>query len=115
MKKFARRIGRTKFLLLCFIPLGVAGFYLNGRLGLAAVMLGWCLGIIIYNRRENKQRLVKFLRRLTKLRLILLVKGIILVPIVAACTYYNGLPGFLASLLGIVVGQIICRRWLNLP
>ncbi len=112
MKKLIRRLGRTGFLILCFIPFGVWGLYYHGLAGLLAAMFGWWLGGVIYYRKENKRRLKRFLRRLSDLQLQLLVKGTICLPIVAAGVCYNGWLGLVASLLGIAVGEFICRKWL---
>ena len=96
MKKFFRRLG------------GVWGLYANGLLGLLAAMFGWWLGSVIYNWRDSRRWLKKFLSTHTELK----IKSIILVPIVAACVYRNGWRGLIASIVGIAVGEFICRRFL---
>lgn len=110
MKKFLRRFTRREFLLMIFIPFGVSGFYTGGWKGFFAALFGWLLGIVIYNRKENLRRLKNFLRRLTNFQIKLLVQSIICVPIIAACTYYNGLKGFIAAICGWCVGELISRR-----
>ena len=108
LRKFYRRIGKTRFLILCFIPFGVWGFCSNGWLGLFATMFGWWLGSVIYNWRENKRRLKNFFRTNTEIK----VKSIILIPVVLACVYHSGWKGLIAALVGIVVGEFICRRFI---
>ena len=65
------------------------------------------------SRKDNRRRLKSFLRSLTPFQLKVLVKGTILIPIVAACVWYAGWLGLIGSLLGIVVGEWICRRFLK--
>ena len=106
LRNFFRRLGKTRFLILCFIPFGAYGYYHDGWLGFFAAVFGWCLGGVIYNWKENKQRLKNFLRTNTSLK----VKSIILLPIVAVCTYLHGWQGLLAAILGWCVGELISRR-----
>ena len=61
-----------------------------------------------YNWRDSKRRLKNFLRTNTELK----IKSIILIPIVATCVYRNGWRGLVASIVGIAVGEFICRRYL---
>ncbi len=108
MKNFVRRLGKTRFLLLCFIPFGAWGVYYNGWVGLVTAILAWCFGNAIYNWQDSKRRLKKFFSTHTELK----VKAIIILPIMAACTYRSGWRGFIASLVGVAVGEFICRRYL---
>jgi len=107
MKKFLRRIGKTKFMILCFIVLVAISYYFNGWCGVLAAALGWFLGSVIYNWQESKQRLKKFFRTNTSLK----VKTIIFVPIAAVSTYNYGWKGFLTVCAGWCVGEIISRRF----
>ena len=112
MKKFLRRLGKMRVMIFCFVVLCAASYCFNGWLGLLSAMFGWWLGSVIYDWKENKRRLKRFLQRLSDLQLELLVKGSICLPIVAASIYYNGWLGLAASVVGIAVGEFICRRWL---
>lgn len=117
MKKFFRRLGKTRLILLCFIPFGVWGYCSHGWLGVLAAIIGWGvgwqLGKILYNRNDSKRRLKRFLQRRTDLQLKLLVKGTICIPVMIACVRYAGWLGLIGSLAGIFVGELICRRWLK--
>lgn len=111
IRNFFRRLGKTRFLLLWFIPFGVYGFCHNGRLGLLVAIIGYGLGWCLC---ENWKRIKnfqwkKFFRRHVKA----IVRLVILVPIVAACCYYYGWRGLLGSVLGLIVGEIICRKFLK--
>ena len=55
-----------------------------------------------------KKKLKNFFRTNTELK----IKSIILVPIVAACVYRSGWQGFAASIVGIIIGEFICKRFL---
>ena len=110
MKKFFQRLTRTQFICLVFIPFGIWGYCSHGWTGLLGAIIGWCLGIIIYDWKKNLQRLKNFLRRLSNFQIKLLFQSIICVPIIAACTYYNGLKGFIAAICGWCVGELISRR-----
>ena len=111
MKKFFRRIGKTGFLILFFIPFGVYGFCQRGWQGLFTSMLGYGIGWCLCANwsRIKSYPWKKFLRRHLKA----IVKLIILVPIMSACTYYMGWRGLLASILGWIVGEFICWRFLS--
>ena len=111
MKKFFRRLGKTRFLILFFIPFGVWGFCRNGWLGLLTSIfgygLGWCLC-------ENWPRIKnypwkKFFRRHVKA----IVRTIILVPVVTFCFCHYGWRGLVGSILGVIVGEILCRRFIK--
>ena len=106
MKKFLRRIGKTRFLILCFIPFGVWGLYSNGLLGLLAAMFGWYLGNVIYNWKEYKPRLIRFLKRRTKFQ----IQMMFFLPIAAACIYCYGWIGLIGSIVGWCIGELICRK-----
>lgn len=114
LKNFVRRLGKTRFLMLCFVPFGAWGLYHHGVLGLLTAILGWCigwwLGSVIYNWSDSKRRLKRFLRRLTDFQLNVLVKSILVVPVTVACIYYNGWLGLIGALIGIAVGEMIYRR-----
>ena len=107
MKGYLRRLGKTRFLILCFIPFGIWGLYSNGLLGLLAAMFGWYLGNVIYNWKEYKPRLISFLKRRTKFQ----IQMMFFIPIAAACTGYYGWKGLLGSLIGWCIGELICRKW----
>ena len=118
MKDFLRRLGKTRFLILCFIPFGAWGLYSHGLLGLLATIfgwwLGWCLGNVIYNWKEYKPRLIRFFQRRTKFQIKLIVKMIILVPIATWCFWYAGWLGIVGFVAGCGVGELICSRFLKL-
>lgn len=106
-----RRLGRTGFLLVFFVPFGVYGFCHNGWLGLLASIIGYSIG---WGLCENWSRIknfqwIKFFRRHVKA----IVRIIILVPVVSACCYYYGWRGLIGSVLGLLVGEIICWRFLK--
>ena len=106
LRNFFRRIGKTGFLILCFIPFGVYGFCSHGWLGFFTAVFGWCLGSIIYNWKESKQVLKKFFRTNTSLK----VKTIIFIPIAVVVTCNYGWRGLLAVCAGWCVGELISRR-----
>ena len=110
MKKFLRRIGKTRFMVLCFIVLGVGSYYFNGWLGVVAAAFGWWLGSVIYYWEDSKKRLKKFFSTNTSLK----VKTIIFVPIAAAATYNYCWKGFLTVCAGWCVGELISRKVLKL-
>ncbi len=114
MKNFLRRLGRTRFMLLLFVLILAANYCYNGFKGLIIATFGCCLGMLIYDWKEYKPRIIKFLRRRTNFQLNVMVKSIILLPIMAASFYYYGWRGVLGSILGIFIGEFICRRFLNL-
>ena len=107
MKNFLRRLGKTRFLILCCFVLGIGSYYFNGWCGVVAAAFGWFLGSVIYNWKENKRWLINFFRTNTSLK----VKTIIFVPIAAAGTYNYGWRGFLTVCAGWCVGELICRRF----
>ena len=111
IQNFVRRIGKDRIILLLFIPFGAFFFYHDGWIGLISAMFGWWLGGVLYenNDRIKKYPWKKFFRRHLKM----IVKLVILVPVVAACCYYAGWRGFVGSILGIIVGEIICWRFLK--
>ncbi|MBQ4402899.1 MAG: hypothetical protein IJL12_02160 [Selenomonadaceae bacterium] len=111
MKKFLRRLSRTQFLLIFFIPFGVWGFCYNGWLGLITSIVGYSLGCWLC---QNWSRIKnypwkKFFRQHVKA----IVRLVILVPVVAAGCYYYGWRGLIASIAGLLVGEIICRRFIK--
>lgn len=114
VKRFLRRLGKTRFLILCFIPFGAWGLYHHGLLGLLATILGWAigwwLGSVIYNWSDSKRRLKRFLNRLSDFQLNVLVKSVFVVPVTVAGVYYNGWAGLVGAILGIFVGEMICRK-----
>ena len=114
MKDFLRRLGKTRFLILCFIPFGVWGLCSHGLLGLLATMFGWWLGSVIYNWKEYKPRIIRFFRRRTKFQINLIVKLIILVPIAIWGFWYAGWLGIAGFVVGVGIGELICRRFLKL-
>ena len=57
VKKFFKRLGKTRFLMLFFIPFGAISFYHNGWLGLVAAIIGYSFGYWLC---ENKDRIKKF-------------------------------------------------------
>ena len=108
LRNFFRRIGKTKFLILFFIPFGVWGFCRNGWLGLATAILGYGLGWLLC---ENWSRIKKFpWKKFFRQHLKAIVKLVILVPVVTACCYFYGWKGLLGSILGVIVGEIISRK-----
>ena len=109
LRNFFRRIDKTKFLILCFIPFGAASYYFNGWIGFLSAVFGWCLGSVIYNWKESKQRFKNFFRTNTSLK----VKTIIFAPIAAVGTYNYGWKGFLTVCAGWCVGELISRRFLK--
>lgn len=110
MRNFLRRLGRTRFLILLLVILGAICFYRNGWLGLSAALIGWCLGILVYDWKDYKPRIIRFLKRRTKLQLNVMIKSIILIPITAACIWYAGWLGLVGSIVGIIIGELICRK-----
>ena len=114
VKRFMRRLGKTRFVMLCFIPFGVWGYCSHGVLGLLATILGWAigwwLGSVIYNWSDSKRRLKRFLNRLSDFQLNVLVKSVFVVPVTVAGVYYNGWAGLVGAILGIFVGEMICRK-----
>lgn len=109
MKKFFRRLGKTRFMAIALAILAAISYYFNGWLGVLAAIIGWCIGAFIYNWKEYKPRLINFLRHNTKLK----VQAIIFIPIVAACIYCDGWRGLVAAIAGWCVGELICRRFLK--
>ena len=55
IKRFFQRLGRTRFLILFFIPFGVWGLYSNGWQGLLTAIFGFGVGNFIYNRWLQKR------------------------------------------------------------
>ena len=110
MRNFLRRLGRTRFMILLLVILGAICFYRDGWLGLSAALIGWCLGILVYDWKDYKPRIIRFLKRRTKLQLNIMIKSIILIPITAASFYYIGWRGLAASIVGIIIGELICRK-----
>lgn len=110
MRNFLRRLGRTRFLILLLVILGAICFYRNGLLGLSAALIGWCLGILVYDWKDYKPRIIRFLKRRTKLQLNVMIKSIILIPITVACIWYAGWLGLVGSIVGIIIGELICRK-----
>ena len=106
LRNFIIRLGKTRFLILCFIPFGAYGYYHDGWIGFLVAVFGWWLGGVIYDWKESKQRLKNFFRTNTHLK----VKTIIFVPIAAVCTYHYGWLGLLGAILGWCVGELISRR-----
>ena len=114
MKKFLRRIGKIRFMILCFIVFAAISYYFNGWCGVLAAALGWWLGIVIYNWKEYKLRIIKFFRQRTKFQIKVFVKLIILIPIAVWCFWYAGWLGIAGCAVGWVVGELICKRFLKL-
>lgn len=110
MKKFLKRFTKPQLLIMFFIPFGALGYFFGGCKYFFAVLVGWCLGIIFYHRKEIWRRLENFLRRLSNFQLKLLIQSIFCLPIMAACVYYNGWKGFVATVLGWCIGEMISRR-----
>ena len=106
MKNFLRRLGRTRFIILCFILFATITYCFDGWLGVLGAAIGWCLGMVIYNWKESKRHIKNFFRTNTNIK----VKSIILIPTVAACVYYAGWLGLVGSMVGIFVGELICRK-----
>ena len=114
MKNFLRRLGRTRFMILLFVLILAANYCYNGFQGLITATIGCCLGMLIYDWKEYKPRIIKFLRRRTKFQLNVMVKSIILIPIAIWCFWYAGWLGVAGAIIGVCVGELICRRFLNL-
>ena len=114
MRNFLRRLGKTRFMILLLVILGAICFYRNGWLGLSAALIGWCIGVLVYDWKEYKPRIIRFLKRRTNFQLNVMIKSIILIPIMAASFYYVGWRGLAASFVGVIIGEFICRRFLNL-
>ena len=110
MRNFLRRLGRTRFMILLLVILGAICFYRNGWLGLSAALIGWCLGVLVYDWKEYKTRIIRFLKRRTKLQLNIMIKSIILIPTTAACVWYAGRLGLVGAIIGIIIGELICRK-----
>lgn len=111
MRKIFYKLGKTRFLILFFIPFGVAAFCHNGWLGLLASIIGYGFGWWLcenWSRIRNYQW-KKFFRRHVKA----IVRLVILVPVVAVCCYYHGWRGLIGAVAGLIVGEIICRRFLK--
>ena len=106
LRNFFRRLGKTRFMILCFILLAAISYYFNGRLGIVAAAIGWWLGSVIYDWKESKRRIKNFFRTNTNIK----VKSIILIPTIAACVYYAGWLGLIGSIIGVIVGELICRK-----
>ena len=109
MKKFLQRLGRTRFMILCFTLLVVVNYWYSGWLGILAAVIGWCIGALIYDWKYYKPRIKNFFRHNTNFK----VKTIILIPIAAWCVYQAGWRGFLVAIAGWCVGELICRRFLK--
>ena len=109
VKKFLRRLGKTRFMILCFILMAAISYCFNGWLGIVAAAIGWWLGSVIYDWKESKRRIKNFFRTNTRLK----VKTIIFVPVAAAASYSYGWRGFLVVCAGWCVGELICRRFLK--
>ena len=109
MKKFLRRLGKTRFMIIMLTILAALSYYFNGWLGVVAAAIGWCIGDIIYYWKDYKPRIINFFRHNTKLK----VQAIIFIPIVAACIYYDGWRGFLTAIAGWCVGEFICKRFIK--
>lgn len=110
MRKFLQRLGKTRFLILLLVILGAICFYRDGWLGLSAALIGWCLGILVYDWKDYKPRIIRFLKRRTKLQLNIMIKSIILIPTTAACVWYAGWLGLVGAIVGIIIGELICRK-----
>jgi len=114
MKKFFRKLTKTQWIVLCFIPFGVCGFYFNGVRGFVGSVVGWLfgwwLGSVLYNWKESKRHVIKFLRRLTHFQLRLLCQSVICLPVAATCVYYHGWKGLIAAIIGWCIGEMISRR-----
>ena len=110
MKKSLMRLGKKRFMILCFVLLLVGCYWHNGWLGLIAGAFGWFLGMVIYNRKEYKPRFIRFLKRRTAFQ----IKGAILLPIFIWACWYAGWLGAIGSVIGWVIGEWICRRVLKL-
>lgn len=113
MKKYLRKLTKTQFLLLCFIPFGAGSFYFNGWPGLFGAIIGWWLGGVLWRNQKAilNYNYKKFFRKyrvaLTNL-LILIVLDIIVYHISDWST-------FLAVTVGWLLGMIVWRwrkgRW----
>ena len=110
MRNFLRRLGRTRFMILLFILIVAANYCYNGWRGIIIATLGCCTGVLIYDWKDYKPRIIRFLKRRTKFQLNVMIKSIILIPIMAASFYYVGWRGLIASFVGVAIGELICRR-----
>ena len=108
MKKFLRRLGKTRIVMLFFIPFGIFAFYRDSWLGLLAAIIGYSLGCFLCARWNNIKNFPwkKFLRRHLKI----IILAVIVIPILSICTYLHGWKGFLASCVGLCIGELISRR-----
>ena len=109
MKKFLEQLGRKRFMILCFILLLTGTYWHNGWIGLIAGAFGWFLGMLIYNRKEYKPRMIKFLRRRTPFQ----IKAAILIPIIIWACWYAGWIGLAGSIIGMFIGEWLCKRFLK--
>ena len=113
VKKFFKRLGKTRFLILFFIPFGAISFYHNGLPGLIAAIIGYSFGYWLC---ENKDRIKKFefkkfFRRYVKAIIHLIVYGLM----ASAACHFGDWRHVAGVTVGYVLGLIIWRvrhgRW----
>ena len=109
MKKFLRRLGRTRFMILFFTLLVLVNYWYSGWLGILAAIIGWCIGSVIYDWKNYKPRVINFFRHNTEFK----VKTIIFIPVISWCIWYDGWRGLIVGIIGWSVGELICRKFLK--
>ncbi|MBQ7453626.1 MAG: hypothetical protein IJS69_01020 [Selenomonadaceae bacterium] len=117
MKKYLRRLTKTQFLILWFIPFGVVSFIYNRWLGLLGAVLGaivgWYLGGVLW-KKQNAIKNFNYKKFFKKYRVAIL-NLLILIPVDVLAYHFGGWKIFLAVTGGWILGMIIWRvrkgRW----
>ena len=113
MKKYLKRLTYAQMMIILYIPFGIWGFCRNGLLGIFSTILGWCLGILIWNKRAAIKKFdwKKFFKKYR----VAIINLLILIPIDALAYYIGGWSTFAAITVGWICGMTIWRlrkgRW----
>ena len=113
MKKYLKRLTKTQFMILVFIPFGLWGFCSNGLPGLLAAMFGWYLGGVIW---RNRASIKKFnAKKFFKKYAVPIINLLILIPVDALAYHIGGWTTFFAVTVGWIIGMLTWRwrkgRW----
>lgn len=107
MKKFLRKLTRTQFLLLFFIPFGLFGLYRDGLRGLITAIVGYGLGWILC---DNWKAIRNFgYRKFFRKYATPLISLLILIPVDALAYHFGGCATFVAVTVGWLLGIVTWR------
>ena len=111
MKKFFRKLTRTQWLILFYLPFGIISSYFCGIAGFIGSIIGWLIGLKIGATLDKNSKAIrnynygKFFRN----RKVEIITLLLLIPVDALAYHFGGWKTFAAVTIGWLFGIFTWR------